>query len=112
MSINVMVIKADIPRHPRHFGPIDHILKRLVQIIVFDHPLVRVIFTPPHRSVRPIRRRVVLIDENVLGCVPSAIAKIETTHERDRLVNDTHFLVLVHQHLAHFDGKVAEYGRS
>ena len=63
-----------MPWHPRDLASIEHVVKGLVQIGILHDPLVRVVLPSPDRSVRPVRRGEVLISQNVLRGVPSAIA--------------------------------------
>lgn len=49
----------------------------------------------PDRPVRPVRFLKVVVDQDMLRSVPSTVAKVETAHEGDRLVDDAQLFVLM-----------------
>lgn len=95
----------DSPRLPRYFSSIVHVLLGFVEGVEIDDTLVAVILSGPDLSLVGVVSIDVLwilrkdnvrsvIDHDVSGSIPSSEAQVESSHEADGLVDDTHFLVL------------------
>lgn len=77
-----------VPRLTRDLVAVELVLERLVELLEVKDTTVGVVFSGPDGLAR------LVVDEDVAGGIPSAEAEIEAAHERDRLINHTHLLVL------------------